>query len=256
MATQITRPAALVTGGAIRVGKAIALALAQAGYDIALHYHSSADAATQTQQEILGFGVDCQLFPLNLQECQDFSTYISQIQQAFPKLCVLVNSASGYEQASIAETQAAQFDRLIAVNLRAPFLLSQAFAKHCDSGNIINIIDNKIGFKQFKYAAHLLSKKSLAEFTQIAALEFAPQIRVNGISPGVILPATTRSEEYLAWRTRAIPVQRRGEPKHITDTLLFLLNNDFINGQILTVDGGENIMHTGLNAGDYDQSKV
>ena len=125
------------------------------------------------------------------------------------------------------------------------------------SGNIINILDNKIEFNQPQYAAYVLTKKALAEFTKLAALEFAPDIRVNGVAPGVVLPAGSRSKEYIDWRVQAIPLKKQGKTRNITDALLHLLDNDFISGQILVVDGGESITNEGLNAGAYqDQSKV
>lgn len=250
------RPAALVTGGAIRLGKAIALALAGAGFDIALHYNSSEAAAQETAGEIEALGVRCVPFRADLGVASDFSDLIGQVAMAFPRLELLVNSASGYTQATIAESDPAMFDRLFALNLRAPFFLSRAFAQRVGAGSIVNIIDNKIGFHQFKYAAYLLTKQSLAEFTRMAALEFAPRIRVNGVAPGVVAPMSSRSDDYLRWRIQGIPLQRKGETHHITRAILHLVENDFINGQVLVVDGGENILHTGRNAGEFDQAKV
>lgn len=256
MAEQKQRPAALVTGGAIRLGKANALALAEAGYDIALHYFSSEREAMLTQSEIESLGVRCIPFRLNLAKVCDYAAFMTEVHTKFPDLCVLVNSASGYIQANISNSTQEQFDQLFAINLRAPFFLSQAFAACIGRGNIINIIDNKIGFNQFKYAAYLLTKKALADFTYIAALEFAPNIRVNGVAPGVTLPAPSRSEEYLNWRIQGIPVKHKGDVHHITDAILFLLKNEFVNGHVIVVDGGENINNTGQNAGEYDQNKV
>jgi len=251
-----SRPAALVTGGAIRLGRSIALALARAGFDIALHYNSSEAAARETAAEIESLGVSCTMFKQNLAAVSDFSGFMAEVASAFPGLRLLVNSASGYTQATIAESDPAMFDQLFAVNLRAPYFLSRAFAQRVTEGEIINIIDNKIGFHQFKYAAYLLTKQGLAEFTRMAALEFAPHIRVNGVAPGVVAPMSSRSDDYLQWRVQGIPLQRKGEPDHITKAILHLVDNDFINGQVLVVDGGENILHTGRNAGAFDQSKV
>ncbi|QEP42459.1 SDR family oxidoreductase [Ectothiorhodospiraceae bacterium BW-2] len=250
------RPAALVTGGAIRLGRALALDLAAAGYDIALHYGRSAKAAATTCDEIRQLGVACEPFELDLASCRDFKPWMAQIKTRFPRLEVLVNSASGYVQQSLMASEIEAFDQLHAVNLRAPLFLIQAFATLIGRGCVVNIIDNKVGFNQFKYASYLLTKKSLAELTKMAALELAPNIRVNGVSPGVTLPAGSRSEAYIRWRIEAIPLKRKGETDHIAAAIRFILSNDFINGQILTIDGGENIAHVGLNAGDYDQSKI
>lgn len=250
------KKAALVTGGAIRLGKAIAVALAQQGYDIAIHYNSSAQPAQDTAEEIRGYGVDCEIFQFDLSQVQGMDSWFQTVMARFPHLELLVNSASGYIQKSILETEVEDFDSQFAVNLRSPFFLTQCYGRHCGKGNIINIIDNKVAFNQYAYAAYLLTKKTLAEFTKMAALELAPQIRVNGVSPGVTLPAVTRSEEYIEWRKQGIPLKMQGETRHITDGILSLLANEFITGQILTVDGGESISNVGKHAGDYDQSKI
>lgn len=252
----MSRPTALITGGAIRLGKAIALALAEAGYDIALHYNSSVGPAEETADLIRAKGVRCEAFQLDLRDIKTFPSFLSKIKLAFPDLSVLVNSASAYTQANIAHTSADIFDHQFAVNIRAPFFLTQAFAQVCEKGDVINIIDNKIGFNQFKYAAYLLAKKTLVEFTKMAAMEFAPAFKVNGVAPGVVLPATSRSQEYLDWRIEGIPLKMQGETRHITDGILSLLQNSFITGQVLVVDGGESLLHTGRNAGDFDQEKV
>ncbi len=250
------RPAALVTGGAVRLGRAIALALAAAGYDIALHYGRSADAAAQTAEEIRALGVACHSFGVDLRDADALPGLLGDALAAFPGLQVLVNSASAYTQASIGATTPAIFDEQLAVNLRAPFLLTQAFAAQVGRGHVVNIIDNKVGFNQHQYAAYLLAKKSLAEFTRMAAVELAPAIQVNGVSPGVVLPAGTRSEEYIAWRVSGIPLRRQGAVEDITGAILYLLRSPFVTGQILTVDGGEALTNVGQNAAQFDQSKV
>lgn len=245
------RPAALVTGSAIRLGRAIALDLADAGYDIALHYNRSAEKALVTADEIRARGVHCEAMAFDLSRPDGFDAYVADVKSEFPALNVLVNSASGYTAAPIMETTVEDYDALMNVNLRAPFFMTQAFAKTVETGAIVNIIDNKIGFHQFDYAAYLLSKKTLAEFTHMAAMELAPRIRVNGVAPGVVLPATQRSEEYVAWRVQGIPLQKQGTTDHITDAVKFCLSNTFVTGQIITVDGGENLQHIGRNATSF-----
>jgi NAD(P)-dependent dehydrogenase (short-subunit alcohol dehydrogenase family) len=249
-------PAALVTGSAIRLGKHIALALAEKGYDIAIHYNSSIAPAEETAELIRQKGRNCALFPYNLQDASGLMGFMEQVATKFPHLSVLVNSASGYTQATIADTTPDIFDTQFALNLKAPFFLTQAFAKVVQKGNVINILDNKIGFNQYQYAAYLLAKKGLMEFTKMAAIEFAPHIRVNGVAPGVVLPASSRSEEYIQWRLQSIPLRMQGSTEHITKTVLHFLDNDFITGQFISVDGGENIAQIGRNAGEFDPSKV
>ncbi|MFV9504940.1 MAG: SDR family oxidoreductase [Oscillochloridaceae bacterium umkhey_bin13] len=254
--TTTQKPAALVTGGAVRLGRAIALALAAAGYDIALHYGHSAEAAEITASEIRALGVACHPLSHDLTDADGLTDLMTRAKVALPHLGILVNSASAYTQATVAHSTPAIFDQQFAVNLRAPFFLTQAFAQQVGTGHVINIIDNKINFHQYQYAAYLLAKQALAEFTRMAALELAPAIQVNGVAPGVVLPATTRSPEYVAWRIQGIPLQRQGGTNDITNTILFLLNSPFITGQILTVDGGEGLTGVGQNAAQFDPSKV
>lgn len=244
-------PAALITGGAVRLGKAIALALARHGYHIALHYNNSHKPAEQTRTQIEELGVRCQLFQQDLTAVNELPALVDRAHVAFPGLNVLVNNASGYAQATIRETTPEIFLEQMAVNLQAPFFLTQAFARVCGQGSVINILDNKIGFNQFHYAAYVLSKKSLVKFTKMAAVELAPAVRVNGIAPGVVLPAETRSRQYISWRVRGIPLKRQGDPAHVTQTISYLLENSFVTGQIFIVDGGESLTNVGRNAATY-----
>ena len=248
------RPAALVTGGAIRIGRGLALALAEAGHDIALLYNRSADEAQATAQEIEALGARCHVVQYDLHDAEGMLDMMRSVCRALPNLSVLVNSASGYTPATIVDTEVSVFDDQMQLNLRAPFFLTKAFARVAGSGNIINIIDNKIGYNQYAYAAYLLAKKSLAELTRMAALELSPDIRVNGIAPGVVLPAVTRSAEYIQWRKEGIPVRRTGALSDLTDAMLFLLRSPFVTGQVLVIDGGENIDHQGRHAPGYGRN--
>ncbi len=248
--------AALVTGGAVRLGKAITLRLARAGYDIALHYHSSSAEAAATQAEIEALGVRCAAYAHDLADAEGIDGLLDRVFAALPHTSVLVNCASGYEDATIAETSVALFDRLFSVNLRAPFFLTRAFLRHCRSGSIVNVLDNKIGFNQNTYAAYVLSKKALAELTRLSAIEGAPDVRVNAVAPGVVLPAATRSDEYIRWRLEAIPLGVQGTVANVTDAVLHLIDNDFVTGQTLVVDGGESLANTGRDAARYDPEKV
>lgn len=249
--TTSTKGAALVTGAAIRLGKAIALGLAQAGYDIALHYNSSAGPAEDTAVEIRALGVQCEIFQQDLRQTGTLAGFVGRVQAQMPHLNVLVNSASAYTQADILDTTPDIWETQFSVNLTAPVFLTQAFAKQVSQGNVINIIDNKMGFNQPQYAAYLLAKKGLAEFTKMASVELAPAVRVNGVAPGVVLPAGSRTAAYVAWRVQGIPLQKQGDPAHIVQAIRYCLENDFVTGQILIVDGGESLTNTGQNAATF-----
>ncbi|MFT7267323.1 MAG: pteridine reductase [Porticoccus sp.] len=253
------RPAALVTGGATRLGLSFANSLAQAGYDIALHYNGSASAADLAAKNIESLGVVCTTFQADLSEPNP-GELISNVLESHPNLTVLINSASVYDAATISNTDIEMLQKQFTVNFFAPFLLTQAFVKGCvlrsdPRGVVINILDNKVSFQQYSYAAYLLSKKSLAEFTRLAAIEYAPHVRVNAIAPGVILPGSERTSDYLAWRIEGIPLKMQGRVDHLLRAMNYLLANEFVTGQVLTVDGGEGINHQGLNAEQFNKKE-
>lgn len=197
-------------------------------------------------------GLDCELFPLDFENnIDDIEQLILSILEIFPGFNLLINSASVYDQAPILKTDKKLLDKQFNVNFKAPFLLSKFFATYTRSGNIINILDNKISFNQYQYASYLLSKKALTELTLMSSIEFAPKIRVNGIAPGVILPAETRTSDYIDWRISKIPLKMKGELSNIMQALDYIINNSFVTGQILTIDGGESCTNIGFNAGTF-----
>ena len=245
------RRAALVTGGGVRVGRAIALTLAGSGYDVAIHYNTSLKKAEQTAVECRAKGVRCEVFRGDFLDVGCLPGLMEDVANRFPHLELLVNSASAYEGGDISQTTPELLDRQWCINFKAPFLLMREFATRACRGAIINVLDNKIAFSQFQYAAYLTAKKALGEATRMAALEFAPRIRVNGLSPGVILPASTRDQAYLDWRRAGIPAGRLGNPEQLCEALLLLAGNPFITGQILAVDGGESAGVAGRNARNF-----
>lgn len=245
------RRAALVTGAAVRLGNAIATMLAKSGHDIALHYNTSHDAAEEAAHRIRSLGVRCELFQQDLSEINGIPKLVNDVADRFPHLDLLVNSASVYDKAKIADTTPELFDQQWLVNFKAPFFLTKEFASRVERGVIINLLDNKIAFNQFQYAAYLGAKKALAELTKMAALEFAPRIRVNGVAPGVVLPPTDREQTYLDWRAQTIPTRTLGNPAQICAAVDSLLRNGFMNGQIVFVDGGESMNFVGRNLDSY-----
>ncbi|UYV18805.1 SDR family oxidoreductase [Halomonas qaidamensis] len=246
----MSTPAALVTGGATRLGRYFAEALADKGYDIALHVNSSRDEAEVVAKTIRAKGQRCEIVPCNFLSDSP-EALITTAKQHFPNLSVLLNSASAYEPSPIAETDIAMLETQFRVNMFTPLLLTRYFSEAVEKGQVINIIDNKVAYHQYPYAAYLLSKKSLAEMTRMAALEFAPRLRINGIAPGVVLPASQRTSDYIQWRIEGIPVKHQGNPAHLVQALHYLLDNDFVAGQILFVDGGESINLEGRHSENY-----
>ena len=233
--------AALITGGAKRIGKTIALSLAGKGYDIAMHYRTSKRAAETTRASIEDMGVRCCLFEADLGNSKEVDGLIPDVFEAFPELSLLVNNASIFERAPLLKTTPDLFDRHIHINLRTPLFLSKAFALLCDEGHIINLLDTKIDSMQSVYCAYTLSKKALAQFTLLAAKELGPRIRVNGIAPGLIMPSFGMSQNEFERLGKKIPLRNTGHPDRIVQAVNYLLKNPFVTGEILYVDGGEHL---------------
>ena len=240
--TSKRRPAALVTGASQRIGKSIALALAAKGYDIALHYNHSKAKALQTAKEIQKHKVQCELFQANLSDATHVTQLIPQVTKTFPKLTVLVNNASIFEKDQLHTGNINDLDKHMTTNFQAPYQLSIDFAKKCKKGHIINILDTHIVQNTTHHLTYLLSKKALAELTQIAAIELAPHIRVNGIAPGLILPPPGEKRAYLDRLAKRIPLKKKGNVNDVTKTVAFLMENPYITGQIIFVDGGEHLV--------------
>ncbi|MFT4647674.1 MAG: pteridine reductase [Glaciecola sp.] len=249
-----TSQTALITGGAKRLGRSIAVDLAKQGYDIALHYNSSKASSEKVAAEIRSLGVRCESFQADLRDHRAVEGLMPTVLEQMPSLSVLVNSASIYDPTPIANTSVEILQQNFSIHLFAPFLLSRDFFNSCPGGNIINIVDTKIHFQQYDYAAYLLSKKSLAELTKLSALEFAPKFRVNAILPGVILPPEGRGDDYVEWRRHGLPLQRIGDPSNISHTVRYILENNFLTGQLIAVDGGESLTSEGRTVVQFGES--
>lgn len=232
--------AALITGASDRIGKAIALALAGAGYNIALHYNHSEQKANRTRSEILAKNIQCEIFKADLNSQKETTGLISSAFKKF-NISVLVNNASLFVPDKLTDGNDQLFDELFHTNFKAPYLLTREFAKNTKKGLIINILDTNISKNSTSHFNYLLTKKFLDVFTGMAAVELAPGIRVNGIAPGLILPPKGKDNSYLVRLSEKIPLKSTGNVKNISDTVLFLIKNEFLTGQIIYVDGGENL---------------
>lgn len=233
---------ALITGGARRIGKEIAVSLAALGYTIALHCHRSAQDAEDVANQIKNSKGRCEIFPADLEDTVEAQAVIPNVLKRFHRLDLLVNNASIFEKSSLRSSNPEVFDHHMAVNLRAPYILMAEFARVCQNGHIINILDTNIMRHRITHAAYLISKKALAELSAMAAVEFAPHIRVNAVAPGLILPPEGENEGYLAARAEAVPLRRQGTPGHVAHAVRFLIENDYLTGQTIFVDGGEHLI--------------
>lgn len=234
---------ALITGASKRIGKAITEHLAEKGWNVAIHFNSSEKSAKELvtflskkypQQKFA-------LFQTNLAEISEIQKLIQKVISEFGKIDLLINNASIFDASYIKETSVELFDSQFNVNLKAPFFLVRDFANLCKSGNIINFVDTRVISNKSNFAAYSLSKKALWELTKMAALEFAPLIRVNAIAPGVTLPPDDKDKKYLLELAKNIPMKKPGGLEPIIRSLDFILDNDHLTGQLLFADGGENL---------------
>jgi len=235
---------ALVTGGAHRLGRALALALAEAGCDIAFHYHASAGPAADTADEIRSLGRRAVALPADLSSTQQIEGLFRSLDEAFEGLDILINSAAILEAVDLLDVSETDWQRTIDLNLKAAFFCLQQAARRMQrrgGGSIVNISD-VAGLRPWaRYPIHSISKAGIEMLTQVAALALAPDIRVNAVAPGPVLRPERMSAERWRLLGSRLPLQRTGTPDDITQAVLFLLRNDFMTGETITVDGGDRL---------------
>src|SRR5215207_8281307 len=233
------RPLALVTGAAHRLGTAFALTLARHGFDIILHYHQSLDEAIQTQSEIESIGRRAILVQADLTDPAQIQTLVSH----FDSLHVLVNSAAFMPGGNVGALTLENWDQSLDLNLRAPFLLAQeASKKMAEGGLIVNITDIGAQKAWSRYPSYTVSKAALESLTKILARALAPKIRVNAIAPGFVLQSDIVLAEEWERLINRIPLKRPARTQEIASALEFLVQNEYITGQVITVDGGYSLI--------------
>jgi NAD(P)-dependent dehydrogenase (short-subunit alcohol dehydrogenase family) len=237
------RKLALVTGAGQRIGKGIAMHLAERGWDVAIHFNrSEKDAGELVQTLSLKFpGGRFDAFRADLVVTSETESLLGIVAGKMGKPELLVNNASVFEPSTIKESAPEFFDRQMAINFRAPFILIREFANLCQKGTIINMADTRITRNQPGFAAYTLAKKALWELTKMASLELAPAIRVNAIAPGLALPPEGKDEDYLLGLASRIPMKQPGGLIPVLKSVDFILGNDYLTGQLLFCDGGENL---------------
>lgn len=230
---------ALVTGAAHRLGKVFALTLARQGFDILLHYHSSLEDALQTKAEIESVGKRAILAQANLSDPSQISELLSQVES----LNVLVNSAAFMPSGNVDQLAVENWDAALDLNLRAPFLLSrEASQKMRAGGLIVNISDVGAHKAWSRYPSYTVSKAALDSLTRILARALAPGIRVNAIAPGFVLQSDIVPAEEWGRLIQRVPLKRPAQTGEIASALEFLLNNKYITGQTIVVDGGYSLV--------------
>ncbi len=234
---------ALITGASKRIGKSLAQHLADKGWNIVVHYNSSEIGAKELVDELSLEYPDQEFRKVkaNLSEISEVLSLIPKLVADKIEINLLVNNASVFDKNYIKDTSVELFDSQMEVNLKAPFFLMRDFANYFKNGNIINFVDTRVTSNKSNYSAYSLSKKGLWDLTKMAALEFAPEIRVNAIAPGVTIPPEDEDENYLLQLALDIPMKRPGGLYPILKSIDYILENNHLTGQLLFADGGENL---------------
>ena len=236
---------ALITGGAVRIGRAIAMCLAKRGFSVAIQYRSSKAEAEATVAEIQAMGVRGACFQANLTEHAEVEALLPMVNQAMGRLTCLINNASTFADDRIETLSEESWDKHMAINLKAPLFLAQAFAAQLpaeETGNIVNIIDQRVLRPNPLFFSYTLSKSALWAATKTMAQGLAPRIRVNAIGPGPTLRSSYQSEEDFEQECRSTPLGHGTTPEEIANAVSFILSSPAMTGQMIALDGGQHLI--------------
>ena len=234
---------ALVTGSAHRLGKAFALSLARMGYSIALHHRGSVTEAEQTVKEIRALGVDCLPIRADLTMPEKVDFLFSMVDEFHAPLKIVVNSAAIMPVGNPRDLELHDWESALDLNLRAPFLIAQQAAKRMTEGGlIVNITDIGAQKAWSRYPSYTVSKVGLESLTKMLARSLAPEIRVNAIAPGLVLPSDVVTPAQWQKLVERLPLKRAATLDEITSALEFLIKNEYITGHTIVVDGGYSLI--------------
>ncbi len=244
---------ALVTGGARRLGRAMALALAEAGHDVAIHYSGSLEEAEATADEVRAFGRRAVTLQADLTREQQMQTLLPRAVAALGPITVLINNASVFEYDNIDSMDRVSWDRHIESNLRAPVVLTQAMADQVPpaisdengepqaQGLVVNMIDQRVRKLTPEFMSYTIAKMGLWAFTRTAAQALAPHVRVNAIGPGPTLIGGRQSQDHFDRQRQNTVLKRGSDPEGICEALRYFLNARAVTGQLICVDGGQHL---------------
>lgn len=238
---QKRRGTAIVTGGARRLGRAIALMLAQDGFDIALHYNSSREDAITCSQQIQTMNRRCRIFQADLSDGNAADPLLEEIIAWMPDVSLLVNSASVWYPSSFLDSTINDVQKNFALHVVAPYMLMRGLAKTSLNAQVINIIDTAVSKNRTDFFPYLLSKKCLYELTTMCAAELAPRIRVNAIAPGTVLPPEGEAAAFIS-RTPPVPLEQNADVSAVLSGVRYLMDSPHVTGQCLFIDGGEHLL--------------
>lgn len=234
--------AALVTGGGRRIGRAIALELARAGFDVVVHYRTSGAAAEAVADAVRALGRRAATVCADLAVEAEVRTLVPAAVAALGPLAVLVNNASVFEDDRVGALGRESWDAHIETNLRAPIVLAEAFAAQAPDGSaIVNLLDQRVLKPDPRFFSYALSRNGLWWATRTLAQALAPRIRVNGVGPGPTLPSVHQSPAEFEAEAGAVPLQRAGSPEAVADAVRWLVDAELVTGQMIAVDGGQHL---------------
>jgi len=237
---------ALITGGANRVGKSITLALAKAGANVIVNYYSSSIAAEETVKEAEKFSVEGLAIKADISDHKQVENMVKVAQDHFGSVDILVNSADYFALTPFPTRNLSEWHRVIDILINGPFYCANAIAplmKSKGQGVIINIVDLSAWMPMQDMAAHCIGKAALLALTRQLALELAPTIRCNAVSPGPVLPPPDFSKEMIENMAESTLLDRWGSPEDVANAIIFLIRSDYLTGETITVDGGERYGH-------------
>ena len=241
---KLSQRAALVTGGGRRIGEGIAKALAADGWFVYIHCHKSSDQASEVLQEIKSYNGNGIVVNQDLSEPGAAESLMRKVENGPAPLTALINNASLFEYDTVATITEKSLDEHFAVNVRSPTILSKVFADSLRKGTtgcIINILDNKVYAINPDYLSYTISKVALQGVTSALAMALAPKVRVNGIAPGITLESGNQGNASFIKGQTMSPMGHVSSVEDITRSVLFILNSSFINGNVITIDGGQSL---------------
>jgi pteridine reductase len=219
------------------------MGLAEAGFNVVVNYHTSAGPAREVERRITGLGRRALLAPGDVSEAADVRRIADDVEREFGRLDVVVNSASTFHARPLMEIDEAEWDAVMRVNLKGPFMLAQATAPLlvASRGSIVNILDLSAIQPWIEHPHHSVSKAGLLHLTRVMARTLAPHVRVNAVAPGTVLPPEDHTPQQIESERRRTPLGTLGTPQDVVRTVLFLQGSPFITGEMILVDGGQHL---------------